>query len=156
MREFYARVLTNKGYVTLCATSVDDAQTLVTQNRVDLAVVDFLQCGDHHYRVLEFIKKTTAYADTPVISIVEISPLNSHLDHIYRLSESVIGRGDFELPRFYTMIDNLLEQCTQRRNDTSDETEINTNDKTRTNKSSKRRPNATLNASLKSGVPTRR
>jgi DNA-binding response OmpR family regulator len=119
LRDFYAKVLANQGYTAVCAENTPDAVELLDSETYlfALAVVDFLQTGDQHIGVLDHIKESSRYSQLPVIAIIELSPTNQELDRIYAACESVIGRGDFELPRFYSMIDNLLRRSQLRDDD---------------------------------------
>jgi CheY-like chemotaxis protein len=111
LREFYAQVLGDNGYVAVCSTDCKDAKSLLADGRYHFAValVDFLESSDEHLKLIEAIRKMPTRKSLPIISIIDPAVENVTLLRIARSSDSLILRGDFELPRLYHFIRQFIQ-----------------------------------------------
>jgi DNA-binding response OmpR family regulator len=110
LREFYAQVLGDSGFVAICSDDCKDAKSLLADGRYHFAValVDFLQAPDQHLKLIEAIRKMPTRKSLPIISIIDPATENTKLLRIARSSDSLIVRGDFELPRLYHFIRQFM------------------------------------------------
>ena len=110
LREFYAQVLGDNGFVAVCSDDCKDAKNLLADGRYHFAValVDFLEERDEHLKLVEAIRKMPTRKSLPIISVIDPSVDNTFLLRIARSSDSLIIRGDFELPRLYHFIRQFM------------------------------------------------
>lgn len=110
LREFYAQVLGDNGFVAVCSDNCKDAKNLLSDGRYHFAValVDFLEASDEHLKLVESIRKMPTRKGLPIISVIDPAVENTTLLRIARSSDSLIVRGDFELPRLYHFIRQFI------------------------------------------------
>lgn len=112
LREFYARVLRTRGYVSLCAINGEEAIELLKTNgaNISLAIVDLLMPEMTGWELIDTMKKHEEWAKIPILTITGLATSFDEFEKVKEVSDAVLHKGDFELSTFNETIEKLLSK----------------------------------------------
>ena len=108
--EFFGRILTAQGYITILANNGNDAKDLIEneEKKFDMIILDLLMPVQSGWKLLEFLKDHERYAGTPVIVMTGLSLTYDEFERIKDDCSAVLLKGDFEISRFSTIIEEHM------------------------------------------------
>jgi DNA-binding response OmpR family regulator len=108
--EFFGRILTAQGYVSILASNGHDAKDILEneEKAFDMIILDLLMPVQSGWKLLEFLKEHDRYSKTPVIVMTGLSLTYDEFERIKDDCASVLLKGDFEISRFSAIIEENL------------------------------------------------
>jgi len=110
LREFYARVLRTRGYVSLCAINGEEAieKLKAHGSEISLAIVDLLMPEMTGWELIDTMKKNEGWAKIPILTITGLATSFDEFEKVKEVSDAVLHKGDFELSTFNETVERLL------------------------------------------------
>ena len=109
LRDFYGRVLSQRGYEIESAANGDEAMQVLDNNTTPFAlvIIDLLMPVRTGWELIELMKGTTKYAKIPLLAITGLATSFEEFERVKQACDDVMLKGDFELSRFTETVDRL-------------------------------------------------
>ena len=109
LRDFYSKVIVSEGYTATAVGNGDDAiAELEKDANFSLAIIDLLMPVRTGWELIEFMKEHDEYKDIPVIALTGLAASFNEFQKVEDVCDSVMHKGNFELPEFISTINAIL------------------------------------------------
>ena len=110
--EFFGRILTAQGYISVLANNGSDAKHILDNEAkvFDMIILDLLMPVQSGWKLMEFLKNHDHYTKTPVIVKTGLSLTYHEFERIKDDCAAVLLKGDFEISRFSAIIEEHLNK----------------------------------------------
>lgn len=111
LRDFYSRVLSQRGYEITCAANGDEALEELKNSTAPFAlvIIDLLMPVRTGWELIEEMKSTAKYAKIPLLAITGLATSFEEFERVKKTCDDVMLKGDFELNRFTDTVDRLAK-----------------------------------------------
>ena len=107
--EFFGRILTANGYTTVLSNNGLDAKGILEEDKeFDMIILDLLMPVQSGWKLMDFLKEHETYKSKPIVVMTGLSLTYEEFERIKATCTAVLLKGDFELSRFITIIEDNI------------------------------------------------